>query len=132
MHGDSHRLAIQRIHDTANLSKFACQISPAIQPGEAVEIGYTCDGGRFVDKLYWRQGIHRYTRRFAINLRHAAAGNLMSCSAVEEHADGAENSATEDLTWDSDSGDVVVTFAREYLRPNQSVTLRWEVAHDHT
>jgi len=30
-----HRVAIQHIHDTANLTKFACLISPTIRPGES-------------------------------------------------------------------------------------------------
>ncbi|MEV6325988.1 hypothetical protein AB0M45_33205 [Nocardia sp. NPDC051787] len=128
----SRRLAIQRIHDTPSLSKFACQLSPAIQPGESAVVGYTCEGGKFVDELYWRQSIHRYTRRFAIHLRHGDAGDLISCSAVEEHQDGAENSATEDLIWDYEGDDVIVTLTREYLRPNQSVTLRWEVSREHS
>lgn len=71
----TRRVAIQRKHDTPNLSKFACQLSPPIQPGEAAVIGYTCEGGRFEDALYWRQGIARYTRHFTINLRHGDAGD---------------------------------------------------------
>ncbi len=126
----THRLAIQRVHDTPNLAKFACQLSPAIKPGESAQIGYSCDGGRFEDALYWRQAVYRYTRRLTINLRHANAGDVLSCSAVEEHPDGAENSATEHLTWDYEGEDVIVTLVREYLRPSQSVTLRWEVARE--
>src|ERR1700761_3179067 len=46
----SRRVAIQRIHDTSNLSKFAFQISPPLQPGEHAHVGYTCDGGRFAER----------------------------------------------------------------------------------
>ncbi|WP_156959414.1 hypothetical protein [Nocardia sp. BMG51109] len=128
----TRRLAIQRIHDTPSLSKFACQLSPAIQPGESAVVGYTCDGGKFDDELYWRQTIARYTRHFSVHLRHENAGDLISCSATEEHPDGAENSATEDLIWDCDGDDAIVTLHREYLRPNQSVTLFWEVTREHS
>jgi hypothetical protein len=41
------RVAVQRVHDTPTLSKFACQISPAIQPGETGVVGYECTGGLF-------------------------------------------------------------------------------------
>jgi hypothetical protein len=127
----TRRVAIQRVHDTQNLSKFACQLSSAIQPGESAAIGYTCEGGRFEDALYWRQGINRYTRHFTLNLRHGDAGNLISCSAIEEHQDGLENSATEELIWDYQGDDVIITLTRDYLRPGQSVTLRWEVTREH-
>ena len=127
----TRRLAIQRKHDTPNLSKFACQLSPAIQPGESAVIGYVCEGGRFEDALYWRQGINRYTRHFTLNLRHGDAGDLISCSAVEEHADGLEVSATEELIWDHEGDDVIITVTRDYLRPGQSVTLRWTVTREH-
>ena len=127
----TRRVAIQRVHDTPNLSKFACQISPPLQPGEAAVIAYTCEGGRFEKALYWRQSIARHTRHFTINLRHGNAGDLISCSAVEEHEDGSENSATEDLIWDYEGDDVIITLTRDYLRPNQSVTLRWKVTREY-
>jgi hypothetical protein len=127
----TRRVGIQRKHDTPNLSKFACQLSPAIQPGESAVIGYVCEGGRFEDALYWRQGVNRYTRHFTLNLRHGDAGDLISCSAVEEHADGLENSATEELIWDYEGDDVIITLTRDYLRPGQSVTLRWTVTREH-
>ncbi|WP_280236349.1 hypothetical protein [Nocardia cyriacigeorgica] len=131
LRGAKRRLAIQPLHDTPNLSKFACQISPAVQPGESADISYTCDGGRFIDSLYWRQSVYRYTRRFSINLRHADAGRMVCCSALEEYPDGSERSVTEDLIWDDESNDVTVSLTREYLRPNQSITLRWDVAREH-
>lgn len=60
-------------------------------------------------------------------LRLAMAG----CSALEEHPDGSEHSVTEDLIWDDESNDVTVALTREYLRPNQAITLRWEVSREH-
>jgi hypothetical protein len=130
MSENGRRVAIQRVHDTGNLVKFACQISPPIRPGEAGIIGYSCTGGRFVDDHYWRQAMPRYTRHLTIRLRHRGGGRLAVCTAVEEHPDGSENSATEELMWDYDGDDVVITLTRDYLRPNQAVTLRWAVSNE--
>jgi hypothetical protein len=52
------------------------------------------------------------------------------CTAIEEHPDGAANSADADLVWDFEGDDVVITLTREYLRPNQAVTLRWDVPRE--
>ena len=41
VNGD-RKVVIQRIHDTADLAKFACQISPAVLPGESAVVGYIC------------------------------------------------------------------------------------------
>ncbi|MFF0491107.1 hypothetical protein ACFYTQ_18965 [Nocardia sp. NPDC004068] len=57
---------------------------------------------------------------------------MISCSAIEEHQEGAEHSVTEDLLWDYDDSDVIIELSREYLRPNQSITLRWEVANEYS
>ncbi len=122
------RVAVHRVHDTPNLAKFSCQLSPALQPGESAVVGYTCEGGKFTDALYWRHSMYRYTRCFTINLRHAAVGEPTLCTATEEHPNGAENTAIENLVWDCVQGDAVITLTREYLRPNQSITLRWEIA----
>lgn len=121
------RVAMQRVHDTPTLSKFACQISPAIQPGETGVVGYECTGGLFKELLYWRQSLQRFTRHFTLRVRHQGAGTLANCSAVEEQADGSESFAAEDLLWDYEGDDIVITMARDYLRPNQCVTLRWDV-----
>ena len=121
------RIAVQRVHDTPTLSKFACQISPAIQPGETGTVGYECSGGLFKEQLYWRQSLQRFTRHLTLKLRHQGAGILTTCSAVEEHPDGSESFAAEDLLWDYEGDDIVITVARNYLHPNQCVTLRWDV-----
>jgi len=128
--GTDRQVAIQRVHDTPNLAKFACRISPAIQPGQTATIAYTCRGGQFVSDHYWRQALPRYTRHLTINLRHRNRQRLLSCSATEEHPDGSENSADDALIWDYDGSDTVITITRDYLRPAQVVTLRWDVARD--
>ena len=125
-----HRVMIQRRHDTANLSKFACQISPPLQPGQTATIGFTCEGGRFVHDHYWRQSIPRYTRHYTLRIRHQGAGQLVRCEATEEDPNGSEISADDDLVWDYDGDDAVMTLTRNHLRPNQSLTLRWDVPHD--
>ena len=129
---NERRVAIQRTHDTAHSAKFACQISPALQPGERTVIGYACKGGQFVADHYWRQSMARYTRHFTLRLRHRGMGMLRTCSAIEEHPDGSENSAAEDLIWDVADGDVLITLARNHLHPTQAMTLRWDVPHDNT
>jgi hypothetical protein len=124
-----YRVAIERIHDTASLAKFACRVSPPIRTGEVATLGYTCEGGRFVSDHYWRQSFPRYTRHLTLRLRHRGARQLAICTAVEEHADGSENSATEDLMWDYEDEDVVITLTRDYLHSGQAVTLRWDVGN---
>lgn len=46
------RVMIQCIHDTADLSTFACQISPPIQPGEMATVGCVCEVGQFLGDHY--------------------------------------------------------------------------------
>jgi hypothetical protein len=125
------RLMTQRIHDTANLSKFACQISPPLQPGESAVVGFVCEGGQFVEDHYWRQAIQRHVRRYEISVRHRGVRQLVRCTATEEHPNGAENSADADLVWDFDGEDAVMNLTREHLFPNQAVTLRWDVPREH-
>jgi hypothetical protein len=102
-------------------------VFPAIQPGESVVGGYAREGGPFVGDHHWQQTACRCIRRLSIRLRHRGARQLTSCTAVEEHPDGAQNSATEALEWDELDGDVVLTVRRELLLPNQVLTLRWDV-----
>jgi hypothetical protein len=125
---NDRKVAIQRIHDMNNLSKFACHVAPAIDPGEAVTISYLCRGGRFLHDHYWRQAVPRYTRHLTLNIRHRGVDMLLNCTAIEEQADGSEVSATEDLICADDSGDAVITLTRNYLQPSQAVTLRWEIS----
>lgn len=117
---------VQRVHDVGLHVKFACQIFPAIQPGETAKIGYRCTGGRFVDELYWRQSVYRPTKQLSLSLRLHGATVLTGCSAVEERPDGSEVTATESLVWRRNEDGIVIDITRYDLRPNQSVTLRWE------
>jgi hypothetical protein len=124
---DDHIIGIQRIHDTPNLAKFACLISPPVLPGEKAVMGYTCTGGRFVDEHYWRQATPRYTECLTLSLRHRGAEALVDYGAVEERADGSEVIATDDVEWSYDGKDVLISIARRHLQPSQAVTLRWRV-----
>lgn len=123
-------VAIQRIHDAPNFTKFACLLSPPVQPGEPAMIRYACRGGRFVDAFYWRQSLTRFARKFTLEARHEGARPLVQCSAVVEFPDGSEASATEDLAWSYDGDDVVLTLTRCYLLPNHALTMRWEATSD--
>jgi transcriptional regulator with XRE-family HTH domain len=127
---DDRNVIIQRIHDAAGYTKFACQLFPALQPGESMTVAYTARGGQFVSDHYWRQSIVRPTGELSLRLRHQGYDSLTGCSAVEERPDGSEVSATESLTWQRDGDGVAVDLTRRNLRPNQSVTLRWEVPRD--
>lgn len=123
-------VAIQRIHDTPNLTKFACQLSPPLQPGASAALRYSCAGGRFADALYWRHSLTRFALTFTLAVRHRGARPLLQCSATEEFPDGSEVSATEDLAWRYEGDDVLLTLTRAFLRPNQALTLRWEATSD--
>lgn len=122
-----HRIAIQRQHDIGNLVKFACQITPPVEPGNTAQVGHVCTGGLFKDALYWRHQFDRYTRFFTMSIRHRGAGLLAGCQAVESHPDGTETITPAALTWDYDGDDVLMTATFDYLRPTQSVTIRWEL-----
>jgi hypothetical protein len=86
---------IQRVHDTPSMTQFACQIFPALPPGESTTLGFTCEGGRFVYDHYWRQNIHRRVDELTISLAHRGVRQLSRCTAVEERPDGSEISATD-------------------------------------
>jgi hypothetical protein len=86
--------------------------------------------GQFLEDRYWRQTIPRYLRHYTLRVRHRGAGQLLRCGAAEEHPDGSEDSADDALMWDHEGDDVVMTLTRNYLRPNQALTLRWDVPHD--
>ena len=126
---DGRQMAIKIVHDVPSMTKFACQLSPAVQPGETGVVGYMCKGGQFVSDHYWRQSIPRYTRRFTLALRHRGVRPLIHCGATEELPDGSEVSTAQDIVWDHEGDDVVLTHTRDYLQPNQAVTVRWEVTH---
>jgi transcriptional regulator with XRE-family HTH domain len=123
---DERRLVIQRIHDAGTFAQFACQISPAVLPGESAVVRFTCEGGRFVRPLL-RQMLRRPTRHLTIGVRHRGVGHLAGCTAVDEHPDGSESSITESVTWNYDGADAIITLARDELALNEVVTVRWEV-----
>ncbi len=125
-------IIIQRIHDTKLNARFACQIFPAVQPGESAMVGYRSTGGRFVQDHYWRQSIVRPTGILTIRLRHQGVTSLTRCSATEDRPDGSEISAAEGLSFARDDSGVVIELTRRNLRPNQFVTLRWDTAHAST
>lgn len=41
-----------------------------------------------------------------------------------------ESSATEELMWDYEDDDMAITLTRDSLRPNQAITLRWDVSNE--
>lgn len=120
--------AIQRLHTADNIAKFACQISPAMDPGESARFGYTCSGAEFKEDFYWRQAFARYTRQYTLKVRHEGLVNLAGITATEELTDGTEQIANQSVQWDYDGDDVVMTFTRDHLEPSQYATLRWETA----
>jgi hypothetical protein len=126
---DGRKLMIQRTHDTPGMSKFACQFAPAVEPGDTVHFEYTCTGGYFLEEHYWRQAIHYPTRHLTLSIRHEQA-SLLRCSAIEEMPDGSEVVATDDILWDYEGADLTMTLTRDYLHPNQALTLRWEIDRD--
>lgn len=121
---------IQRVHDTPSIAQFACQIFPALQPGETTTVGFTCEGGRFVYDHYWSQRIHRRVDELTISLAHHGVRQLSRCSATEAHPDGSEVSATDTLTLSRESDGVVILLRRRDLVPGQAVTLRWDVRRE--
>ena len=120
--------AIQRLHTADNIAKFACQLSPPIQPGEAATFGYACSGAEFRQDFYWRQAFARYTRQYTLRARHDGLKECAGITATEELPDGTETLANESIAWDYDGDDVIMTFTRDHLQPNQYATLRWEPA----
>ena len=126
---DGRKLMIHRTHDTPGMSKFACQFAPAVEPGDTVHFEYSCTGGCFLDDHYWRQAILCPTRHLTVSVRHEQA-SLLRCSAIEEMPDGSEVVATDDILWDYEGADVTMTLTRDYLHPNQALTLRWEIDRD--
>lgn len=130
-HASSDRdVHIQRTHDTANMSKFACVFNPPIAPGEVGTVAYTTRGGQFLHDHYWRQSTPRYTRRITLTIRHCQVATLFNCTAVVDEHDGNQISALDDLVCLTEDGDALMTLTRDYLQPNDAVTIRWQVARE--
>lgn len=122
------RVSIQRVHDVGHMTKFACVLSPPIDPGEVGIVSYTTHGGRFVSDHYWQQSTPRHTRHLTLTIRHRGVDMLMGCNAVEDQPDGSQLSAINDLLCSEDDEGALMTLTRDYLRPGQSVTIRWTVS----
>jgi hypothetical protein len=129
-HPSSDReVSIQRLHDAAGMSKFACMFSPAIGPGQVGTIAYTTHGGRFLHDHYWRQSASRYTRRMTLSITHCGVDMLVNCTAIVDRNDGSQSSAIENLVCACGDGAALITLTQDYLQPNDAVTIRWEAAH---
>jgi hypothetical protein len=124
--GGDRNVLIHRTHETPAHLTYACQLAPALQPGETATVTYTCTGGVFGAEHYWRQAIVSHVEDYEIRVRLRGVDQLTACTAVEERADGSEVSATETLTWHRDGDDLVIDMTRKGLVPNQFVTLRWD------
>jgi hypothetical protein len=107
---------------------YACQVLPAVQPGESATIAYTCTGGQFVDAFYWRQSVLVPTEELRIRLTHRGIQQLTECSAVEKRADGSELSVADSIAWKRTDDAVVVELVRQNLAVNQALLLRWDFA----
>lgn len=122
------KVGIERRHDIGNMVKFACVLSPPIEPGEVGIVSYTSYGGRFLHDHYWQQWTPRHTRHFTLSIRHRDVDMLIGCTAVEDQPDGSQVSAIDDLFCVDEGDDALITLTRNYLQPGQSVTVRWEVS----
>jgi hypothetical protein len=123
---NDRRVGIHRINSTGTMAKFNCRMAPPLQPGESTSIGYSCTGGLFKEALYWRQVMHRFTRKFTLVVRHEGVEQLTSCTVLTEHPNGSETSTDECVIWDYDERGAVMTATLDCLVPHQAVTLSWE------
>ncbi|GAA2112191.1 hypothetical protein [Actinomadura alba] len=118
------RMEFQPMNGGSAPARFTFEISPPLRPGDQARVGHLCENGRFDGDHRWRQVIRHHTRHYTLRIRQMNV-QLADCSAVEEHPDGSETPATDGLIWDYDGDDVVITVTRDYLRPGQALTLRW-------
>jgi transcriptional regulator with XRE-family HTH domain len=125
---NARNLIIKKIHQSTLNAHYACQVFPAVQPGESATIAYTCTGGRFVDAFYWRQSVLVPTQELRMRLVHHGIRQLTECAGIEERADGSELSVADSIAWSRTDDAVVVELARTNLAINQALTLRWDFA----
>jgi hypothetical protein len=125
---DDRQVKIQRIHDTPNMSKFACVFSPSVEPGDSATVGYVVRGGIFVHDHYWRQSVPGYTQKLTLTLRHRSASMLVNCFAIVDRNDGSQESAIDDIDCLHVDGDAIIAVTREDLELGEAVTVRWEVS----
>jgi hypothetical protein len=121
------RVGLHRINSTGTMTKFNCRVSPPLQSGDSALVAYSCTGGRFEDALYWRQVMHRHTRKFTLVVRHEDIKQLTACTVVTEHSNGSETSEDECVVWDYEAGSAIMTATLDHLMPHQAVTLSWEI-----
>ena len=119
-------VTIQRLHTADNMAKFACQFSPAIDPGESVRYAYSCSGGEFRKDLYWRQSFSRFTRQYTLRVKHCGLRSLGGFTATEDFPDGTEVVRQQAVAWHYEGDDVVMSFTLDRIQPGQYATLRWE------
>jgi transcriptional regulator with XRE-family HTH domain len=119
-------MSIKSLHSAKNLIKFACLLSPPVQPGASLRFGYRGLGGEFQNEYYWRQSIVRPTRRSTLRVRHQGLGCPRRVTAVHELADGSEVDVSSSVVQENSREDVVLTFMVDNLLPDQHATLRWE------
>ena len=125
---NARNLIIRKIHQSTLNATYACQIYPAVQPGESATVAYTCTGGRFVDAHYWRQAVVVPTTELRMRLVHHGISQLTDCSGLEERPDGSELSVADSIAWTRTGDAVVVELTRRDLDINQALTLRWDFA----
>jgi len=123
---NARHLIIKQLHQSRLNATYACQVFPAVQPGETATIAYTCTGGRFVDAHYWRQSVLVPTEELRMRLVHHGIRRLTECTGIEERADGSELSIADSIAWNRTDDAVVVELARKNLAINQALTLRWD------
>jgi hypothetical protein len=70
--------------------------------------------------------VPRYTRHLTIKV-HQEGASVSECSAIEEAVDGSPVFVTDDVLWDQTDSGVTMTVTRDYLCPNQALTLKWEI-----
>jgi transcriptional regulator with XRE-family HTH domain len=119
-------LSIKVLHSAKNLAKFACFLSPPVDPGASMRFGYRGVGGQFRHDYYWRQSIVRPTRKSTLRVRHQGLGRPGRVTAVHEFSDGSEVDVSSSVIQEKFEGDVVLTLILDDLLPDQHATLRWE------
>jgi hypothetical protein len=120
-----HSLIIQPIHRTDLFISFACLITPSVQPGDTGDIAFDCLGAKFVDNLYWRQRLARYTRQATIKL-HLERSRITEYNALLETNSGLVSFSTDTVLLRQDAADSYLEFTLEYLKPNEVMTLTWK------
>ncbi|MGH3566569.1 MAG: hypothetical protein ACRDRH_11170 [Pseudonocardia sp.] len=125
---DGPQVKIHRIHDTGNMSKFACAFSPVIGPGETRNFGYVVSGGIFTHDHYFRQSVPAYMQKLTLTLKHRSVAMLVNCMVIVDNIDGSQESVIDDLDCLYDDGDALIAVVRENLKPGEALTVRWEVS----